>query len=900
MNLKITEETKGWRADDHTLQSPERGRPRPQQRPITKEFRKTLPRLVSRSLLHPQSDALRRRLGTFSVTVLALLMLLSVGRAAAPDTMAKLDEALTQVAAFQYGKDAGPLNVVEGIVIEAAKNPDERAAVEQRLAQTLAGTATRDGKEFICRQLFTIGTARSIPELEALLIDPELSHIARYALGRNEDPEASAALRRALGKTTGKIRVGILNTLGERRYEAALPDFEKLMNSGDPATAIAAATALGSIGNVAAVKLLEAARPQASEQLGPRIDDALLRCADRFLASGQQPEATIIYLRYSATSQPAHLQIAALRGLVAAGGGEAQRRLVEAIKSPEAIVRSCAIGFVRSVTGSDSTRTFAELLPSLPPDAQQLLLHSLGDRGDRAATPAVIAAAKSNNDGVRIAACEALGSLGGADTVEFLAHTAATASAGERQAARESLARLTGADINPSLRRLLNGVDPKMQVELIRALAARRATDAIADLLNTARAANEPVRREAFSALGALAGETDFAALVTLAVKPKDANDRPSIEQAIESVFRRNADPQKQAEPLLTVLPSAPADAKPVLLQLLGRAATAKALEAVRAALKDENPTVQDAALRSLADWPNAQPAADLLAVAGSAAAGPTAKALALRGYVRMAGQTDDPAQMYAQALALAPQADDKKRVLGGLGTASSVAALTLVEQYLNDPQLRAEAATAAVQIASRLPATDAARAKAALKNVLAAGGDTRLRRQAQEVLNQLEQFDGYILEWSGAGPFQVKGKDSHALFGLVFPPEEPEAQGVKWSKLTRGIGAWDINLGEAVANAEDCAAYMRTRVWSPVAQDARLELGSDDGIKAWLNDKLVHANDAERGLAPRQDLVPVKLNQGWNDLRLKVVNRSAGWSFCCRLRQSDGSSLEGLKVQIP
>jgi len=90
----------------------------------------------------------------------------------------------------------------------------------------------------------------------------------------------------------------------------------------------------------------------------------------------------------------------------------------------------------------------------------------------------------------------------------------------------------------------------------------------------------------------------------------------------------------------------------------------------------------------------------------------------------------------------------------------------------------------------------------------------------------------------------------------------------------------------------------VRARVWLPAEQDARLERGSDDAIKAWLNGRQVSAKYQNRGIAPRQDLVNVRLKEGWNDLLLKVVNHTGGGSFCCRLRKPDGSALDGLKVE--
>jgi hypothetical protein len=253
---------------------------------------------------------------------------------------------------------------------------------------------------------------------------------------------------------------------------------------------------------------------------------------------------------------------------------------------------------------------------------------------------------------------------------------------------------------------------------------------------------------------------------------------------------------------------------------------------------------------------------------------------------------------MYARAMELAERPEDKKLVLGSLGAAEPVAALKLVEPCLKDDQLRAEAALAAIEIADRLRQRDAPRAKAVVKDALAVTTDSGLRQKGQEVINQIEQFEGYLLEWVGSGPYQEKDKDAHALFDLVFPPERPEATEVRWTRLTKGVGTWAINLAEALGGGDDAVAYARTRVWSPQAQEVRVEFGSDDGLKAWLNGAVVDANNTERALAPRQDAAKAKLKEGWNDLLLKVTNRSGDWGFCCRIRQPDGSALEGLKAE--
>jgi len=50
--------------------------------------------------------------------------------------------------------------------------------------------------------------------------------------------------------------------------------------------------------------------------------------------------------------------------------------------------------------------------------------------------------------------------------------------------------------------------------------------------------------------------------------------------------------------------------------------------------------------------------------------------------------------------------------------------------------------------------------------------------------------------------------------------------------------------------------------------------------------------------MGPRQDLVKARLNKGANDLMIRVINHGSGWGFACRIRNPDGSALDGLKVE--
>jgi hypothetical protein len=98
------------------------------------------------------------------------------------------------------------------------------------------------------------------------------------------------------------------------------------------------------------------------------------------------------------------------------------------------------------------------------------------------------------------------------------------------------------------------------------------------------------------------------------------------------------------------------------------------------------------------------------------------------------------------------------------------------------------------------------------------------------------------------------------------------------------------------ILGGEQCVAYARTRVYSQQNQPCLFELGTDDGVKLWVNGELVHAHNIARPLQPGSDKVKAALKAGWNDLLLKVTQNNLGWEFCVRLVKPDGSHIDGLQ----
>lgn len=78
--------------------------------------------------------------------------------------------------------------------------------------------------------------------------------------------------------------------------------------------------------------------------------------------------------------------------------------------------------------------------------------------------------------------------------------------------------------------------------------------------------------------------------------------------------------------------------------------------------------------------------------------------------------------------------------------------------------------------------------------------------------------------------------------------------------------------------------AYLWAQIDMPKETQATLGIGSDDGVKVWLNGELIHENWLYRGVVVDNDKVPMTFKKGKNQLVLKVQNALGPWGFCCRL----------------
>lgn len=803
-----------------------------------------------------------------------------------------------KIKTYDFNAPEEGLAEVSAMVTAALGDAGKSAAIEGAMVDLLKDKAsTFAARQFVCRKLAMIGTGKSVPALAAMLGDEKLGDVARYALGRIESPDAGKALRDALATAKGRPLVGVIGSLGERRDSLAVPVLAELAVGDEAQARSAAVSALGRIGTADSLKALRSIP-------GPKqaaVAQAAIECAYTLAKAGKTDEAGKLFAAlYNDAGYPSSQRVAALGGLLLTRPDQATAVLLNQFTGDDMTLRLAAAKYIRDFPGEKATFAFAGKLGSLQPDAQVLLIGSLADRGDAAAVPAIVASTGHADQGVRIAALAALGSLEtGAAAADLLLEKAVSGAPGEKQAAQRSLLTARGTGIDKGLLAVAKSGSPSTRTEAINALAGRGVATAVPTLMLAARDSDAGVRAAAIKALVGLAGAGDTAGLVELLISSGHSKERDPIAKAVVAAARQIEGDDERVKPIASAMPGSSVDEKAALLGIMAKLGGKTALQAVAAAAGGTDAGLRDAAVRALADWSDAGAVAPILKVV-EGTRDVKHRVIALRGLTRLLGlpsdrSPDETMGIYKRVFGAVERADEKKALLPGISNMGNPEALNLVAPMRNDPALAAEALLAMSGIVRAMAPSYPQQARDAANNILKENPPDAVKKRLGDAMNFLERNEDFIVTWWMSEVYKQKGKSGSSLFDVAFPPEKDPTAG-KWRVV--GANEQDVILNLDPLGGDNQIVYLKAELSVPKATDARLEIGSDDGVKAWVGGKFVHGNNATRPVSIGQDKVNVSLKAGSSLLLLKIVEVGGNMGACCRVRAADGTHLPGLTVK--
>ncbi len=161
-----------------------------------------------------------------------------------------------------------------------------------------------------------------------------------------------------------------------------------------------------------------------------------------------------------------------------------------------------------------------------------------------------------------------------------------------------------------------------------------------------------------------------------------------------------------------------------------------------------------------------------------------------------------------------------------------------------------------------------------------------------------------FIREWDLVGPFPAADMDDLLT---VYPPETEAApaksyQGkagadVSW-RVVRAGGSGYVRLDDLVRPNEQALVYAAAYVLSPDDREAAFLVGSDDGVRVWINGEIVHTHPVYRAAGPDLDRVAVRLRKGWNRVLIKVLQGAGGWGYFARFADPGGELRYALRPE--
>jgi len=620
--------------------------------------------------------------------------------------LASAAEPYKEVVSYEFGQDRKALTAIEEEIRKAGV--DGYPAIEERLLATLqASGATFDGKQWCCRRLRQVGSEKSLPALKALLMDEKMSSFARLAMEGMKSDKVDPILIDVLGRAKGKIRIGLISSLGARRSGTSVAAITKCLGDSDTETAGAAIYALGRIGSDDAVKaLMDAKVPSA---VAVRRAQALIDCGYALVEADKKDMASKIATDLFTESNPQIVRIGAMGLLFRVEPEKATAEALKLLNAKGSRLAAAAGQLLARAKGQGVTKALADRLPKAEPASQAVLISTLTVRGDSIAAPAIVKTLESSTDKtVRTAAVKALGDIGTAAEVPVLAKL--TVDAELARDAGDSLRRLSGKGVSEAIGKIaMDDADEKIRAIAVDIITSRGESSAMDSVLKATADKSSAVRRAAFKALGAIGKGDDLGKMVAMLVKSESSSEISELGRSIFIIAAR-IEGEGRTRDIIAGLKGAAPPAQAGLLGILGRLGGKKALDAVRNGAADSDATVSKAALKAMISWPDASPLEDLLKIAETGK-DDLSKILALQGFINMvpmAGRSlDESAGLLEKALSLAARADEKKAALSVLSDFASDGALEIAKKHTGNPELKkdAELAIRNMEKAMKFPA---------------------------------------------------------------------------------------------------------------------------------------------------------------------------------------------------
>ncbi len=543
------------------------------------------------------------------------------------------------LAALEYSGSQQAVANLQQAIADAGQDTPRLAAIEAQLVNLLGrADATYAGRQAICENLgrlyaisFAHGEHPVPPVLVSMLADGTQVDLARAALERAQGATVDTVFLSGLGQSTGRVRVALIQSLGNRGVTAAVPALGALLE--DPDSAASAAKALGQIGSLEAAEALS----RASNPLSPSVIEARIACA-RKLGAADSVKALQELADNPSVARP--LRTSAFSGLLALDPSGAPDRVAAALAGSDLSLKQSAATWIVKLPPSSLMPVIGAHFSSFDPLTQEGVIAAFGRVGEPSTLPLVLESARSDQPALRRAAIVSLGELpGNAEVAQLLAKSVRTTGE-EGSAAKLSLSKLRGPGVDEVVLTGARQAENPLRTVFLEELALRDAPGA-ADLFMAIRAeANVPLRCVALDGLALVASADLETALLDWLVTSTDSTEQTHAIRAASSSAFRNPDEKARLKPIADLVGKSSPAVQRRLLTTLSRIGGSEAAGYVaRYALQAEEPQAESA-LVALGHW-NDKTGLDPLATVAEKTQNPALRSSAVENTISLLPQNN-------------------------------------------------------------------------------------------------------------------------------------------------------------------------------------------------------------------------------------------------------------------
>ncbi len=824
------------------------------------------------------------------ITTLIILVSVVIYAQEVPDIKSSLDYLKT----YKFGMNREPLEPILNAIKTTQNNPQKQEQLSKQLVSVLPETSI-DGKRFIARQLLFIGTPSIVPDIAPLLKNSETIDIACRILEQIPGKEATQCLIEALKQTTSDDdKVFIINALSRRKDAQAIEVLVPYLDNSSEKVCNSTVLALASIGGKDAAKILWdwAKSKDTIEKL--EVQSSILKIADKLSSDTNEKNTVLeIYTSLFADNRVTSVNKGyALRGLVQLKGKDMFDDVWNCVISEDKILSATAVDLLKDPSFSNDlvAEKCINTLKTANPRVQLGLLEVIDSRKITSAMPQVLDLAETAQPEVKISAIQCLVEIGDIKAMESLMNMALNAPKEIKEAAQDTLTKINIPDGNKYLMGKVKGENLELKKLAVQLLTERRATDAKELIASMIEKDDKDVLDDALTYFGVIGSEADLPLLFSKLMA--DESNAPTYITTISLILDRIGDESKKVNTITEQWKKCQNDAqKKAMIALLGNLKSPESFAVLKELLNSE-PTLKTPILQAMARCEDINALNEIISAIEKEPAGDVKNAGILSSLDLLRNlQNITERQKYDYYVNLWQMAGDnpnlQKNILGGMSRLSFLDAFNFVESINVTDAIKADWANARFNLAKNLCFAYPSKTVSILEETLPNLKD----KQAEEVkqlLNGLKNVGEFLTTWSISGPYKVENYDANRLFNEMSFPPETDINSVKdWRILpmkVRADGLIYADLFEFLNGELECVAYVACKITVPEPSEAKILLGTNDGVKVWLNGKLIHSFPDGRTMIPDEDQVSVNLEKS-NILLMAVYNQGANWEFTAKLQ---------------